>query len=217
MNMPPENQYILFWGPEMGSMPVQALLLELDLPFQMRQVNFGHGEQRNPEYLSVNPIGKVPALQLPSGDIMTESAAILIYLADLCPDLGLLPSAADPGRAQALRWLLYMASEMYPTACHYYDPMAYVGDENAADTVSRHGKQSFHAQCCYLETEAIPGQKYFLSDGFCIVDLYLSTMLDWHSIASQLARDCPKISEIADYVRARPAVRTARQVHQMNN
>jgi glutathione S-transferase len=214
---PMDNQYVLFWGPDMGSLPVQALLLELSLPFRMQQVNFGHREQRNPEYLGINPTGKVPALRMPSGEIMTESAAMLIYLADLHPDLDLLPTTKDPRRAQALRWLLYMATEMYPTACHYYEPTAYAGNKDAAGNIALKGKQSFHAQCCYLETQMDPGQIYFLGDNFTAVDLYLSTMLDWHSDKSRLAVECPKISVLADCVRARPAMQTARQTHKMNN
>ena len=64
----------------------------------LRQVNFGHGEHRNPEYLAVNPVGKIPALRLPDGSVMTESAAILLYLCELAPGK-IVPGGGQSGLA----------------------------------------------------------------------------------------------------------------------
>ena len=208
------DEYILYWGYEMGSAPVQALLLELELPHRLEQVNFGSGEHRNPEYLALNPVGKVPALHLPDGNLMTESAAMLIYLADLQGDGGFLPLPQDRNRAQALRWMLYLASELYPTACHYYEAANYVDDEAAEAAVTEKARDSFGQQCRFLEDQA-SGEEYFLGQHFTVVDLYLTTILAWHYDPSAVQANCPKLAAITERVHRRPVVRQAFTLHKM--
>ena len=83
----------------MSSAAAQAIAACAGLPLTLRQVNLGHGEHRNPEYLAINPVGKVPALGLPDGSILTESAAILLYLCELTPEKTLFPAIGDPNPA----------------------------------------------------------------------------------------------------------------------
>ena len=109
------SENVLYWGFNMGSAAAQAIAACAGLPLTLRQVNFGHGEHRSPDYLAINPVGKVPALGLPDGSILTESAAILLYLCELAPDRRLFPAAGDPARPEALRWLFFMASDLYAT------------------------------------------------------------------------------------------------------
>ena len=88
-----------------------------------RQVNFGHGEHPNPKYLTVNPVGKIPSLKRPDGLVAIESAAILLYLAELAPDRRLFPVAGNPTQPEALRWLSFMANDLYATMVikYHYD------------------------------------------------------------------------------------------------
>ena len=80
------REYITYFGFNMGSAVAQAIAACAGLSLTLRQVNFGHGEHRNPEYLAINPVGKVAALGLLDGSILTKSAAILLYLCELAPD-----------------------------------------------------------------------------------------------------------------------------------
>src|SRR5580704_17261538 len=84
-------------------------LQELGVPFDAVTVNLIAGEHRRPEFLAMNPAGKVPVLV--DGDVvLTESIAIVVYLAEKFPEKGILP--ADPGaRAQGMRWLLFKTTE----------------------------------------------------------------------------------------------------------
>ena len=90
------SENVLYWGFNMGSAAAEAITAFAGLPLTMRQVNFGHGEHRSLEYLTLNPVGKIPAVGLPDGSILTESAAILLYLCELAPDRRLFPAAGDP-------------------------------------------------------------------------------------------------------------------------
>ncbi|MDP4823939.1 MAG: glutathione S-transferase N-terminal domain-containing protein, partial [Aestuariivirgaceae bacterium] len=92
--------YTLYGRPATGSAAVEALLEELGLPYRLENVSKGPDGQPSPAFLAtINPLGQVPALKLPDGTVITESAAIMIYLADLVPGANLAPLPTHPARA----------------------------------------------------------------------------------------------------------------------
>jgi glutathione S-transferase len=97
-----------------GAFSAEAALAEAGAPYTFELVSLEKGEQKQPAFLAINPSGKMPALRLPEGEIITESAAILLTLADHFPQARLLPPQASNGRALAYRWLAFMAGEIYP-------------------------------------------------------------------------------------------------------
>ena len=107
------GQVELFYAPQTRATGVRVLLEELGAPYKLNVLNFKLGENRQPDYLAVNPSGKVPALRC--GDtVITEQVAIFIYLADLFPERGLAPAIDDPRRGPYLRWFVHMASCFEP-------------------------------------------------------------------------------------------------------
>lgn len=97
-----------------GAFSAEAALAEAGAPYTFEMVSLDKGEQKSPDFLAINPSGKIPALRLPGGSIVTESAAILLTLADHFPPARLLPPQGAPARAQAYRWLAFMAGKIYP-------------------------------------------------------------------------------------------------------
>ena len=109
------NMYTLYGRPATGSAAVEALLEELGLPYRLETVAKGPDGRPSAHYLAnINPLGPVPALKLPDGSVMTESAAMMIYLADLVPGANLAPLPTHPARGQYLRVMLFLAAEIYP-------------------------------------------------------------------------------------------------------
>src|SRR6478752_10039660 len=96
-----------------GAFSAEAALAEAGAPYRFELVSLDKNEQREPAFLAINPSGKMPALRLPEGQIVTESLAILLTLADHFPNARLLPPQGSPARTQAYRWLAFMASEIY--------------------------------------------------------------------------------------------------------
>jgi glutathione S-transferase len=97
MNM--DHKITLYYAPKSRSSATLLLLEELGTPYELKVLNLEAGEQRRPDYLAVNPMGKVPAIK--HGDaVITEQVAIYIYLADLFPEAKLAPPLGDPLRAQ---------------------------------------------------------------------------------------------------------------------
>ena len=103
----------LYHSPHTRSMGAFALLEELGVPYELKIVNVRAKETRNPEYLAINPIGKVPAIT--HGDaLITEQVAISIYLADYFPDAKLAPALTDPQRGPYLRWMAFYGACFEP-------------------------------------------------------------------------------------------------------
>jgi len=106
--------WIIYGDKGSGAFAAEAALAEAGVRCDFREISLARNEQRQADYLAVNPSGKIPAVQLPEGGILTETLAILLTIAERYPAAGLLPEAGSPARAQALRWLSFMASEIYP-------------------------------------------------------------------------------------------------------
>jgi glutathione S-transferase len=110
---PIDRHVTLFHSPNTRSTGVLILLEELRADYTLHVLNMKAGEQREPAYLAVNPMGKVPALQHGEA-LVTELVAIFIYLADLYPEAGLAPAIGDPLRGPYLRWLVFYGSCFEP-------------------------------------------------------------------------------------------------------
>lgn len=104
---------IIYHSPKTRSSCVLALLEELEAPYTLHDVNFRTGAQRRPEFLAINPMGKVPAI-VHDGVLVTELPAIFIYLADAFPQKNLAPVIGDPLRGPYMRWLVFYGSAFEP-------------------------------------------------------------------------------------------------------
>ena len=103
----------LYFAPGSSSMAAHIALHEVGAPFEMRPLSFNKREQRSPEYLALNPEGKVPTLLI-DGRPLTEVAGILFYLARAYPKAGLWPEDDIEAQAQAVSWMSFIASTLHP-------------------------------------------------------------------------------------------------------
>ena len=111
--MADKRRFTFFHAPNSRSTGVLTLLEELGCDYDLHVLNLKNGEQRKPEYLAINPMGKVPAIR--HGDaVVTEQPAVYLYLADLFPEAGLAPAMGDPLRGPYLRWLVFYGSSFEP-------------------------------------------------------------------------------------------------------
>jgi glutathione S-transferase len=103
----------LYLSPGSSSMAVHIALHEIGVPFESRPVSFARREQHMPDYLAINPEGKVPTLLI-DGRPLTEVAAILYYLAKRFPEAGLWPAGGLKAEAQAISWMSFIAATVHP-------------------------------------------------------------------------------------------------------
>ncbi len=104
---------VFFHNPRSRAGMTRALLEELGVDYEQRVLDFRNSEQLAPEYMAINPMGKVPAI-LHDGALVTETVAIFIYLADVFRSAGLAPALDDPRRGPYLRWLVFYAACFEP-------------------------------------------------------------------------------------------------------
>jgi glutathione S-transferase len=208
-------EYTLYWGPKMGSAAVQAALIWADLPHQLVQVNFGNSEHKTAEYRAINPAGKIPALRLPDGTVLSESGAMMVYLSDLVPERGLLPGVTAAARAEALRWLFLFASEAYPAVLCAYHPENFVDGEAAKQSLLNQATATLDRLSGLFVQQALSKHKFALGDQLSMVDVYAAMLLSWHPALHDLCQRLPVIVGFYENVWADPPVHTAFTQHKL--
>jgi glutathione S-transferase len=193
-----------------GAFSAEAALAEAGAPYNFALVSLEKNEQRQPDFLAINPSGKIPALRLGEGQVVTESAAILLTLADHFPQARLLPPQGSAERAQAYRWLAYLAGEVYPIVEIVDYPERFVpdGDSEALRVVAR---DRIRERLQILE-RMIAGP-FFLPGGFSLLDIYAAMFSRWGHEPDWRALNLPKLMALADAVSKRPAIQPVWQRH----
>lgn len=192
----------LFYAPGACSRVALNALEELGVPFEEHPLALLRGEQKTPEYLAINPFGKVPALQV-GKRIVTESTAILFYLATLYPAGKLLPNLSDPvGRAQALGDLAWCASTLHPMVRQIYLPQLFTVDDVAP--VRACALQNF-ALVSERIVERLSGRPWWYGDDWSIIDVYLCWIMGIARLGKTPQADLPVVADHTQRVRARPS------------
>lgn len=183
-----------------GSAIVEAVFALAELPYERDEVDYEHEGPGRDRLRAANPLGQVPTLVLPDGSIMTESAAIALHVDDLVPAAGLLPPATDPLRREALRWLVFLVSAIYPTFTYGDDTAKWVGDAGEALRASTNA----HRENLWRQAEAAARGPWFLGARFSVIDVYIAVMTHWRPRGAWFAAHAPKLSAIAAAVAAEP-------------
>ena len=204
--------YTLFWEKGSGSIVVQAVLEEMGIPYDLRYVDMDAGENRQSAYLTENPTGLVPALKLPDGRTIGESAAIVLYLGEQGGEGQVVTPPGDAERADFLYWLLYMATMGYKNFGRFAHPERYTLDQDALDVVSGAARNDITNFFDVVDA-AIGGQPYFLPSGFSALDIYLTMLAGWHPDRDQLFERNPKFAVLCSAVESRPAYRKTMVQH----
>ncbi len=196
--------YTLYGENGSGAFSVEAALAEAGAAYDFQPISLDKNEQRSPAYLAINPSGKIPALKLPSGEIVTETAALLLIIAERHPEAGLLPPAATPGRAQAMRWLAFMASEIYPMVEIVDYPERFVPEGGPAEALRVKARDRIRERILVVE-RAMAGP-WLLAGGFSAADIYAAMFTRWWACRDWRDEHLPKIMAMVRALSRRPAV-----------
>jgi glutathione S-transferase len=196
------HQFTLYGRQASGSLAVQVALEEAGVQYERIWVS---KEPADVEKLKrVNITGKVPALKLPDGSVMIESAAMLIYLAQQFPGkVG--PAPQGKGYAPFLQWIVYLTANVYESALRMYYPARYSSRGEAdAEAVQTQATHDFTAHLKLISQALNP---YLLGAEYSIADAYLYMLATWHrGDIEALYKDIPALGELAALVKKRPAV-----------
>jgi glutathione S-transferase len=164
-------------------------LQELGVDFEPIRVNLPAGEHQRPEFLKINPAGKIPVLI--DGDlVLTESVAIVLYLAEKYSDKGLLPTGVAK-RAQVNRWLLFAATELEQPLWRISRHTALYPEEQRLPADVAIASREFKEMASVLERH-MQGREFVAGDSVTVADFVTAYTLDWGN-EDKLLGDCPQL------------------------
>ncbi len=193
--------YTLYYSPGSASMVVHQALLEIGAPFKLELVDFKTNAQRDPQYLKLNPQGRVPTL-IVDGRPVFEAAAILMLLAERHPEARLAPAIGTPEREAWYQWILFMANTLMPAYRLWFYPAEAAGTDahpaNVRAIIQARIEGAFDLLDAHLATHG----PYMLGE-FTGVDLLLTMLLRWSRNMPKPATNWPALKALANLVQAR--------------
>ena len=195
--------YILYGGRYTRAPLVEMVLLEGDIPYELRQVDIVKHEHRTPEFLSINPAGWVPALITPRGETLYETPAINLYLAEHHELTHVAPRVDEPERGLFLSGLFYVVDELEPAMKRYFYPHRYVMREEDTPTMKERALEGALERLGVMDKRLREKGPYDLGDRFSLVDL---TMVFWTAQIECLGvlQPYPAVRRCMDLVLGRP-------------
>lgn len=193
----------LYFASNTCSFSPHIVLQELGLPYDLVRVN--NRTKRTSDggdFLTVNPKGYVAALQLESGEVLTEGPALVQYLADLKPEAALVPANGTLERARLQEWLNFITSEIHAGVVPLFN-------KELPETAHEFFKARIFKRIDLIEA-TLNKTPYLMGESFTVADAYLFTVLGWMpEFAIELGR-WPKIATYVRKIDARPSVAAAR-------
>jgi glutathione S-transferase len=197
--------YTLYYSPGTASMVVHLALLEIGAPYRLELVDFASGAQRDPQYLRLNPHGNVPTLLI-DGKPMTESAALLMILADRHPQARLAPAPGTAERDEWYQWVVYLSNTLAATYRFWFYP-ADLGMEEHTPAVRAALQRKIEGVWNRLDPHLSAAGPYLLGSEFSGADLLLTMLMRWSRNMPRPATEWPALKRVADLVRARASWR----------
>ncbi|HYE43041.1 MAG TPA: glutathione S-transferase family protein [Caulobacteraceae bacterium] len=195
--------WVVYGAAGSGSVPVEAAMTLIGLDYEVVE---GATWTHDPEILArvetVNPLKQIPAVVTPDRRTMTESAAILTWLADSHPAAGLAPALDDPMRGQFLRWMVFVPASIYALYWIRDEPTRLVPADLAAQVKARTAERI--AECWgMMESQLTPG-RYLLGEEMTVLDLYVAVVSRWGPRRRRFYEVAPRMSEVIRRVDADP-------------
>ncbi|HEY2482800.1 MAG TPA: glutathione S-transferase family protein [Caulobacteraceae bacterium] len=196
------DQLILYTNPQSRGRIARWMLEEVGVPYRTEIMGYD-GAMKRPEYLAINPMGKVPAIR--HGDvIVTEGAAICAYLADAFPEAGLAPPHGDKARGPYYRWLFFGAGPVEAAASN---------KSLGVDSTGKEVQLGYGSMALVLDAleGAVTGRDYLAGDQFTAADVYTGSHIGWGMQFGSLERR-PAFERYWQRITNRPAAVRAREI-----
>lgn len=193
--------YILYYSPGTASMAVHQTLLEIGAPHELRKVDIDAGEQRQADYLRLNPNGTVPTLVV-DGAPTYECLALLLLLAERHPEARLAPETGTPARATWLQWMAHLANTLQPAFRQWFYPQDFAEHEQESKAAARRRIEGVWQR---LDTHLAAHGPYVTGAEFSVADLYATMLMRWSRNMPKPATEWPALAALAARVKARPS------------
>ena len=198
----------LFYADGTISIAPAIAILEAGLNTEFARIDFAQGAQMKPEYLAINPKGRVPALVLENNTILTETGALLDYIAAIAPDASLIPDASEEA-AHMRSVMYYLASTMHVAHAHKMRGSRWSDKAESQADMAAKVPETMTACAQYVEAECLRGD-YVCGAQFSIADPYLFIVCNWLEVDGVTVSDSPKIAAFLAHMETRSSVQAIR-------
>lgn len=199
--------YTLHYFPSNASAAPHMLLEEIGTPYGLALVDKKAGAQKEPDYLKLNPTGRIPVL-VDDGKAIFESAAIVLHLVDQHPQAGMAPKHGTPERAQFYQWLVFLTNSFQETMMLWFYPDRLVGEDEAAAAKIKHAAEKRAGDYLdIIEAHLAQNGPYFLGQQISAADLYFTMLARWARALGKPPRNRSAIANLLDLITNRPAVK----------
>ena len=199
--------YTLYYAPGTCALASHIALEEAGADYDARRVDFSNGEQQSVDYLALNPKGRVPALVTPRG-VLTETPAILAYIAQMFPGAALAPNADIHAFAEMQAFNSYLCSTVHVAFAHGRRASRWADDAAAIEDMKRKMPETFAASLDLVERSMLRGP-WVMGDAYTVADAYLFTIFGWKDGAGLDGGRFPKLLDHRERMLQRPAVQRA--------
>jgi glutathione S-transferase len=197
-----DRRFTLYGRAGSGSLAVQVALEELHAPYE--RIWVGREPADIERFRKICPTGRVPALTLPDGTLMFESAAILTHLALSYPGAGFAPPPGTSRHALFLQWMSYLSANLYEAVLRIYYSVRYSPrGEPDADAIRQQGQADFLTYVALISRSLNP---YVMGTEYSIADVYLYMLASWYPDQAELHAALPLLGAHTALLSARPAV-----------
>ena len=187
------SPFTLYGSQGSGSVAVEAALTLLDIPFDLVEGATWAEAAARDRVAPVNRMRQIPTLVMPDGEVLTESAAILIHLADRHPRARLAPAVEDARRGQFLRWMVHVSSAIY--SLHWIKPdVGRVGAPPAARDAVVDAVHERIAFCWRVMDEQVQPGRYLLGDELGVLDLYVGVVSRFGPWRERFHQEAPRMT-----------------------
>lgn len=197
---------LLYYAPGSASFLVHWLMIEFEMPYELRLVDFDSDAQKSPEYLALNPNGVVPTLVM-NGKPQHEAPALALWLAERHPQFGFAPGVDDPRRIDFLQWMFDLANEVQPLMRGWWFPDALAGHEQREAAKAQCGKRAA-AHWQRIDAHLAKHGPYLLGDTPTVPDFFLMLLMRIGRKMETPATAFPHLVELAKRMAARPSFKT---------
>ncbi|TWI29552.1 glutathione S-transferase [Mesorhizobium tianshanense] len=204
--------YKLYTRANTGGFVVEAALALAGVAFD--QIDVPKSDPPDQAFLDISPLNQVPVLILPDGSSMTESAAICILLAERHPQANLAPAVNSPGRADFLRWMIFMSSVIYSADRRFYHTDRYTADPSGMEAVKKAAVAEMDRGFAIIDA-ALEGLDWLVGDQLSLADIYLVMLVAWHPQVERVPSNWPNIERLWAWLREHQVMRKLNASHAM--
>lgn len=195
--------YTLYYSPGSASLAVHWMLIELGTPFEAKLVSIDDGAQKSPEYLRLNPTGRIPTMVV-DGKPHGESASLLMLLAERHPEKGFAPPPGSPARADYLEMMIFLANTLLPAMRDWFYADS-DGDPAGAEAVKALARRRIEAAWDRLDAHLADGRTHMLGNELGAADFLATMLMRWSRNMPRPAITWKNLAPYIHRMRARPA------------